>query len=537
MIRETGWKLYGGLDLRPGNLDRYRRPGVLANGANYEAVAEGYRRIEGYERFDGRKSPSAANVLADEDPETLRKAIGPVPGAGEVLGVWFYRDACYAFRESSGGRCGVWKSSDSGWTDAGAGNLLAAGGEGVWQFCNQNFQGQSGSERMFGVNPGGQVFTYDGRSWSLIDTGARGLAERNPPVFVAAHRNHLFVAFREGSVLHSALGDPMSFSAVEGAAEIAIGDPCTGMLPGYRGGMFLFGRNSTSLLQGSSAANWALARISSEGGAIIHTAALMDEPLAYDDRGIRSVEATDAYGDFSVATVSEPVRQILDSKREGGVKPLLAYRSRRKSQYRLCFSDGTILVMTLLPGGRFLRPAYSITELDMTGPEGAEPANARTACSVEDSAGRERIFVALEGSPYVYEMDKGNSFDGSPIRAWLRLPYNDLGSSNTIKRFQQILLETSSREISHLLVRADFHDAELDGGEGQRFSVRSGDSVWGEGNWAEFDWSSRPTRAAKARIAGRGRNISVVIASEQTTEPTHTITGVTLLYQVRRRIR
>ena len=182
---------------------------------------------------------------------------------------------------------------------------------------------------MFGCNPASQIFTFDGRRWQLMDTGAR-LGGDNPPVYLAAHRNHLFVAYKQGSVIHSDIGDPLKFTAIGGAAEIAIGDRCTGLLPGYRGTMLLFGRNSTHLLQGTSAANWAMVQISSEGGAMPHTAQLMDEPIAYDDRGVRSVEATDAYGDFGVAMISEPVRQFLDAQRDSGSVPVLAYRSQQK---------------------------------------------------------------------------------------------------------------------------------------------------------------------------------------------------------------
>ena len=190
--------------------------------------------------------------------------------------------------------------------------------------------------------------------------------------------------------------------------------------------------------------------------------------------------------------------------------------------------------MTLLPGGRFLRPAFSLTDLDLPSRTAAVPSS---ICSVEESSGRERIFAAFRGAGYVYELDRGNTFDGTPIRAFLRLPYNDLGSANTLKRYRQILVESSSREVSHLKVRADFHDSEAEGGQLQKFVVRSGNALWDEGHWAGFDWSSRATNAAKARIAGRGRNISIVLASEEDDEPTHTLTGVTVMFDLRKRIR
>ena len=193
--------------------------------------------------------------------------------------------------------------------------------------------------------------------------------------------------------------------------------------------------------------------------------------------------------------------------------------------------------MTLLPGGRFLRPAFSLTDLDRYPQGQAEAARITAACSVEERSGRERIFVTFKGDMHVYEMDRGNSFDGHPIRAYLRLPYNDMGSSNTLKRYHQILVESASREVSHLKVRADYHDSELEGGPLQKFTVRSGNAVWDEGQWTGFDWSARATGAAKARILGRGRNISVVLASEEADEPTHTLTGVTVMFDLRKRIR
>ena len=49
------------------------------------------------------------------------------------------------------------------------------------------------------------------------------------------------------------------------------------------------------------------------------TVQLMDEPVCLDDRGFRNVTATQRFGDFSIATISEQIRPLLDRKREGGI--------------------------------------------------------------------------------------------------------------------------------------------------------------------------------------------------------------------------
>lgn len=533
MIQDRAFRLGGGIDLRPSSIDRYRRPGVLIDGVNYESHAQGYRRILGYERFDGRPSPSATG-LTNEQSATRRGLIGKVPGTGPILALWLYRDSCYAFRRSTrtSAHVRVSRSTPAGWADAGAGHLLKASPSGRWQFQNANFYGQAGDERMFGVNPGGQVFQYDGSAWSVLRNRAG-----NTPVAVAAHADHLFVAYRDGSVEHSAIGNPESYEASEGAAEIALGDRCTGMLEGYADTIFLFGRNSTYLLGGTNASNWRLRRLSSEGGAILHTAAMLNEPLVYDDRGIRSVQATEAYGDFSIATLSDPVRDILDSKRDGGQLPATTLRIRRKSQYWLWFDDGDVVVMTLQTGGRYLRPEFSrsVYELHDESLDSLGPALPTAACSGETLDGRERVFAAFkdtEGAPsgYVYEMERGNSFDGQKIEAYLRLPFNDLGSATTRKRFRQVLVEVDSRAISRFRVRCDYDDYRIKGDE-LSFDAVGSPPEWDEGTWSQFVWDRSPHRAARARVAGRGRNVSVVLASETRDQPPHLLTGITLLFE------
>ncbi|AXU17817.1 hypothetical protein C7W88_00075 [Novosphingobium sp. THN1] len=48
----------GGLDTNTAALAV--APGAIIAGMNYEPLAEGYSRVQGYERFDGRTAPSAA---------------------------------------------------------------------------------------------------------------------------------------------------------------------------------------------------------------------------------------------------------------------------------------------------------------------------------------------------------------------------------------------------------------------------------------------------------------------------------------------
>ena len=617
MIQPYSWSLFGGLDLTTSSLNRAKRAGSLIGCMNYESRQEGYRRIDGYERFDGRKSPS--NILEDEagtelvEIEKRRKAITEVPGTGDILGVFRYRGNTYAFRKDSSDVVRMHKSSSGGWVKidlgwqvaftAGAGdapengeaigNVSSVAGEvvshyltsGTWaggdaagilvftygagtrfaesdvitvastsarkftisavpseqeitagdrfRFVNYNFFGQSTQERMYGVSGSGEPFEYDGTTFLTLNTGVSGAF----PIDIVAHENHLFIGYKNGSVIYSGIGNPRLYTVVSGGGEIAIGDILTGLVTGYKSTLFVFGRNSTFYISGTSRANFKKKTLSEEAGAMFGTSVLMDEPICLDDRGIRTVSSTEAFGDFSIATISDRIRPLLDFKRDGKILPVAAIRIRRKSQYRIFFDDGECLVGTYIHRGRFTAIEWTRSTLDLYDSEGdPEVGIIKSVCSVEDNDGRERVMFSMRKSGYVYEMDRGFSFDGHPIQAFVRLPYNDLGSPVMVKVFKKLQLECDSTFISTFKMAADYHDdRELGERTKRTFLVQGPSSYWDEQAWSDFYWGAQPTRVAEARLGGRGRNLSVILYSNQTIpQPSHVFTGITVLYINRR---
>lgn len=88
---------------------------------NFESTATGYSRVGGYERFDGRTSPTAAFAAAQEGKqidqrEAARSAIQPVPGSGPVRGVACLKGQRYAWRDTADGAAGgMYRATSSGW--------------------------------------------------------------------------------------------------------------------------------------------------------------------------------------------------------------------------------------------------------------------------------------------------------------------------------------------------------------------------------------------------------------------------------------
>ena len=395
-----------------------------------------------------------------------------------------------------------------------------------FRFANENFYGQSDTERMYGVSGTGRAFEFDGEVFVPIFSGV----EDDKPTHIAEHQAHLFLAYRGGSLVHSALGEPLNYEVINGAGEIATGREITNLVPHYQTTLIILGIDTTQSLQGTSSADWELRTIADDAGAMENSAQLMEEPVYYDDRGVSMLSATDRYGDLSVAQTSERIRPILDAKRRNNALPIASVRVRSNSQYRLFFDDGFALVYSITehPGARKSREYACIQYIaSIDGRQRNGVIN--NICSIEDKDGRERIFASMKGSGYVYEMDKGTSFDGLPIRFYLRFGYNDFRQPGTTKTFKKISVEGTSEGRSRFRVAADFDD---DTETGERpdeelfLAIEAG--RWDESSWDEFTWDTAGGSVAHARIAGRGRNMSVVLYGESAVDSPHVISGITI---------
>ena len=378
------------------------------------------------------------------------------------------------------------------------------------------------------------------------------------PTHVAAHKNHLFLGYPSGRVINSSLGDPLVFDAIEGAADIGLGDQITGMVGGYRNRLMIFGRNRTDMLSGTSVDEFAIDTLSEEAGAMPGTAQLMDEPIVYDDRAVRTLGATDKFGDLSVADVSGSIRPYLDKKRRDGILPVASTRSRRKSQYRVYFADGDILVMTAMPDRQGVVYEASLTRYLV---KDNDTFVVTSICSIEDSNGRERIFATggyvdvtesdytVEHDGLVYEIDKGNLFEDTTIPFFVQLPSNDFGDPQIIKKYMKIGFEVDtygeSTQGAEFRVGASFDDFDQFEDIPRDFEALGQSGIYSVSDWSRFDFSRRALKRAESRIKGRGRTISphllgrgrqtVAELGRPADEP-HIVTGISIQYLIKRRV-
>lgn len=569
--------------------------GTFQNDENLQVSAVTKSVADGVVKALGADTDALNDTYLQDAIETTRTDILVVPtSSGNMRGVWIYGGNNYAFRDNAGGTAAdMYKESTAGWVKQDLGETLTftsggtyevvegdtvtgatsaatgvvkriilttgtswAGADaagrfivysvsgtfqsenldvgananvatiaadavpntlqpaGRYEFVNANFGGHAGTNRMYGVDGVSLGFEWDGSVFVPIITGMT----TDTPAHVHAHKKHLFYSFSGGSVQHSGIGTPYVWTILSGATEIAIGEEITGFSGTATKTLAIFGRNSVNILYGTSAADWELAELTDEAGAIEWTVQLIGSPIYMDDQGLRSLETTQAFGDFKLGTLTKLVDPIFKQKKKAGVTPIASVRVRAKDQYRLFFSDGT--GMTLYLGRR----EAEIMPFDLG-------KAVHCICSGEDSAGNEVIlFGSTDG--YVYQLDAGTSFDGSAVDAYVRLPFNHVGSPDRHKQWRKIVIETDAQVNSTISVLANFGfgDPEQPVGAEETFTIGGGGGYWNLDNWNEFYWSAQAEGVAQVHIEGEGTNMSVLLASNATYEDAHTFHGITLHY-------
>ena len=573
--------------------------GTFSNPENLlvSAVVEGATTSDAM--LSGASTPKLHAQYKNYAADVLRSDIAAVTGSGDILGLWRLGGVQYAVRNNAGGTAAViYKSSSSGWTavslgfelsftsggtyvisegdtitgatsgatasvtrvvlesgsfsggDA-AGRLIFASQTGTFQAENldvganlnvatiaadssaitlspsgrfetvkHNFGGTSGTERIYGVDGVNRGFEFDGTVFVPIETGVA----TDTPLHVAVHKFHLFFSY-ESSAQHSGIGTPYIWSPVFGAGELAVGDTITGMKAeeGAQGesALLIYSRNSSHVLYGTSSADWNLVRYRDEVGAFPYTIQQLSITLMMDDRGITNLQTSQAYGNFKHSSFSNQVQPFIVSRKSIITASCIC---REKNQYRLFFSDKYALYVTM-EGNKLV---------------GIMPQNflhdATCTSSDEDSDGTEVImFGSSDG--YVYQMEKGTSFDGGDINFYFRLHYSNLGSPRILKGFKDCSVEVSGEGYTEAKFTFEVDYSSKYRSQPTQVQTEELDlfaSRWDSFTWDNFYWDSVDLSIIDFDLGGSGENISMIFRGNGDYFSTLKISGVTVRYLTRR---
>jgi hypothetical protein len=529
-IKQTSYETDGGINQIAGSHDIAPGEAIIAN--NYEIDVYGhYRRIKGYERFDGQNRPSEylptgdlddAAYIADLQAGVIarRALIVAVPGEGRILGVVQYKGIVYAWRNVVGGASAkMWKSSVAGWVEVVTGVTLNPDGEYRFDIKNMDGAGAQGI-RLYGVNGVEEGFIFDGTTFTQVTTGS----EPAYPFLVKVFKDHLFYAYANGSLQNSALGLPEDWTAINGAAEIGISGEITNLVVPPGGAMVILSQNRADNLYGTSAADWELREYSETIGAKIGSAQVMGDVYYLDDIGVAQLRRVQAFGDFNSAAISQKIQPIIDRARN-----LLISSSviKNRNQYRLWFSDGLGISATFSAG-----KLLGFTTIDLQGKI------VRTIHSAEDLSGVDRTYFGSDDG-FIYEMDVGTSFDGASIPAVCRLAYNDLGSSEHYKRVIKATAYIAVEGTATIEVSPDFNYAsdELPDVISQVYNLVGGGGYYGQAVYGQEVYSAQYISPIEIPVDSTCLNLGFLFVSDEIWDEPHTIKSMNLHYHYRRRNR
>lgn len=398
---------------------------------------------------------------------------------------------------------------------------MAPGGR--FRFVKYNF---GAGYRIYGCDGVNSAFEFDGDHIYPISTGM----SPDAPTHVAAHKNHLFLSFDQ-SLQHSAIGNPFDWTVISGAGELSLGDTITNLLPmpgdNVAGGaMACFTRQRSYMLYGNSSADWQLVTQREDTGAIAHTAQFVDTCYVLDNRGVTTLQASSAFGNFLSASISQSVRPWLMENKTRAVDSCVL---RDRNQYRILFSGGRVLVMTMT-GNTIAGFMTLLLKHDMT-----------LVSAFDDESGDEVLLYGGDNG-MVYMGNKGTSFDGDDIDAALLLAYNHSKSPRLLKQYRKAVFEIGGTGYSQFLFAADIAYLDFAVPQSQASDLNFGDyrlgqAFWDIANWDSAVWDGSSLLPAEVNVDGIGQNIALRLYSTSNKSSPISFYGAMLHYTPRRQMR
>lgn len=398
---------------------------------------------------------------------------------------------------------------------------------GRYEFVIDNFTGSSSTKRIYGASGVHKGFEFDGAVYVPIATGMT----TDTPSHVCVHKYHLFFAF-DSSAQHSSPGFPYQWAPIAGAAELGQGDTITSFSKqagseASKGALVIFSRNHIKVLYGGAAGGtdpWNLVDFADEQGGYAYTVQRVgSNTIMLDDRGIGDLSATQSYGNFQSSTLSQRIHKWVSANRNKAHASCVA---RDKNQYRLFFTDKYALYVTF--NGNKLRgiiPVYFPHSVDCV-------------WSGEMDDGTEAIcFGSSDG--FVYQMEKGTSFNGADIEAFISLVFDSSGSARNLKSYHHCMLECAGEGYAEFdfSYELGYGSTAITQSSAETVTAGLAPSYWDTMVWDQFFWDGKSLLPLEMDMRGDGENVSIKIRSNSDYFNAVNFSGSIISYAVRRALR
>jgi hypothetical protein len=308
---------------------------------------------------------------------------------------------------------------------------------------------------------------------------------------------------------------------------LAIGDTITAFRPqpGETGNatLAIYSRNKINMLYGTSSSDWSLVDYREEVGAYAYSVQEFGMTLMLDDRGIANLLTVQAYGNFQHNTLSRLIQPYVNERKTQVTASCIA---RDKSQYRVFFSDKSAIYVTtenrevigLMPQlfDHIVECSFSLEALD----------------------GSEELFFGSDDG-FVYQMEKGTSFDGGDVEAYFTTHYIHGKSTRRKKRYKNCTLEVAGVGYAEFSFTSEIGYNAVD--IPQPLSVNEiadfSAGVWDSGNWDTGFWDGAVIQPSVFKLSGSAENISLLVRSEADYFTPLTFAGAQIRYLFGRQLR
>jgi hypothetical protein len=281
------------------------------------------------------------------------------------------------------------------------------------------------TEKIVGVNGVSFPFIYDNTIFKKLNS----TADLEGVEHVAWFKNNLFFA-KGDAVIFSAPFTDDDYNAASGGGVINVGGRITG-LKVFREQLVIFTEQKIKRIVGSSIQDYVLQPITENLGCV--SSDTIQEVggdvmfLAAD--GLRLLSATDKIGDFSLGSVSQTIQKELTQL----INEFTSFSSvvvRAKSQYRLFGFKNTVT--------QDATKGVIGTQLLEGGIGWAELRSIKAYAADSDYYTNKELVLFVNENGYIYELEKGNTFDGQNIKASFYTPYFPINDPRIRKTFYKL---------------------------------------------------------------------------------------------------
>jgi len=334
---------------------------------------------------------------------------------------------------------------------------------------------------------------------------------------VAVLDDQLLYSTGTGTFVISEPGNPFNYGGAYGAAEIGVGDLITAMKESDGENLMVYTKRGAKKLTGSDISNMQFKTAGGNTGALHRGVQKLDDLYSFSSRGVTQLRRTEAIGGYLGGAVSTEIAEAIE-----GLSSILTCSTvyPAKEQMRWYFSDSKFLSMTRLPTEEGLRYSFSFGEY----PE-------RPVKSVSTGVwpnGAERTFFTSDDG-YLYEAEKGTSFDGEAIYSYLELQPNHLGNPALDKSYKRVFWEAKSNGPATLTLGflLNYGDKSFEAKDVESFGGRY---VYDQGLFDSARYDSASRSRSKANLKGRGFAITFTLDLASKFAAPVNLTGYTIQF-------